>query len=130
MSSTLLQNKDEWLNEDFFAKMAKNPRLLQAFTNPKFSGIISEFAKNPQETMKKYGGNPEFRGIMEDFSKLMGSHFEDVADKKKREAEEEERKKLEEMKNDPVMKVIESDEKVKEILADPKIQKILEHLRF
>jgi len=25
---------------------------------------------------------------MEDFSKLMGNHFEDVADKKKREAEE------------------------------------------
>jgi hypothetical protein len=29
---------------------------------------------------------------MEDFSGLMGSHFDDVADKKKREAEEEEKK--------------------------------------
>ncbi len=67
---------------------------------------------------------------MEDFSKLMGSHFEDVADKKKREAEEAEKKRLEEMKNDPVMQIIENDPRVKEILADPKIQKILEHLRF
>ncbi len=80
--------------------------------------------------MKKYGGNPQFREIMEDFSKLMGNHFEDVADKKKREAEEAEKKKQEEMKNDPVMQIIETDSKVKEILADPKIQKILEHLRF
>ena len=80
--------------------------------------------------MKKYGGNPQFREIMEDFSKLMGNHFEDVADKKKREAEEAEKKRQEEMKNDPVMQIIETDPKVKEILADPKIQKILEHLRF
>jgi hypothetical protein len=71
--------------------------------------------------MKKYGGNPQFREIMEDFSKLMGNHFEDVADKKKREAEEAEKKRQEEMKNDPVVQIIETDSKVKEILADPKI---------
>ena len=71
--------------------------------------------------MKKYGGNPQFREIMEDFSKLMGNHFEDVADKKKREAEEAEKKRLEEMKNDPVMQIIENEPRVKEILADPKI---------
>ena len=73
--------------------------------------------------MKKYGGNPEFREIMEEFSKLMGTHFEDVADKK---AKEEEEKK----NSDPVMKIIETDEQVKAILADPAVQKILEHLRF
>lgn len=61
MQSTLLKNKDEWLNQDFMTKMSQNPRLLQAFTDPKFSGVISEFTKNPVETMKKYGGNAEFR---------------------------------------------------------------------
>jgi hypothetical protein len=40
MAAKLTQNKEEWLNEEFFAKMAKNPKLLQAFTNPQFSGII------------------------------------------------------------------------------------------
>ncbi len=34
------------------------------------------------------------------------------------------------MKEDPVMKIIESDPEVKAILADPKVQKVLEHLRF
>ena len=33
--------------------------------------------------MKKFGGNPEFRGMMEEFSKMMGSHFDTIADKKK-----------------------------------------------
>jgi hypothetical protein len=34
---------------------------MQAFTDPKFAAIISEFGKNPVETMKKYGHIPEFR---------------------------------------------------------------------
>lgn len=59
--------------------------------------------------MKKYGGNPEFRELMNEFSKLMGTHFEDVADKKKKEEEEK-------LKNDPVTKIIENDPIVKEIL--------------
>jgi len=80
--------------------------------------------------MKKYGHVPEFKQIMEDFSGLMGKHFDDVADKKKREAEEEERKRQEAIKNDPVAQIIENDARVKEILADQKVQKVLEHLRF
>lgn len=59
--------------------------------------------------MKKYGGKPEFRELMNEFSKLMGTHFEDVADKKKKEEEEK-------LKNDPVTKIIENDPIVKEIL--------------
>lgn len=34
MATKLNQNKEEWLNEEFFAKMAKNPKLLKAFTDP------------------------------------------------------------------------------------------------
>ena len=137
MSTKLMENKDDWLNQEFFTKLAQNPRLMQAFTDPRYSAIIAEFGKNPQEAMKKYGHIPEFRQIMEDFSGLMGKHFDDVADKKKREAEEQEQKRQEEelrrqeeLKNDPVMQTIESDPRVKEILADQKVQKVLEHLRF
>ena len=43
---------------------------------------FSEFGTNPQEAMKKYGGNPEFRSLLEEFSKMTGSHFESLADKK------------------------------------------------
>ena len=34
------------------------------------------------------------------------------------------------MKNDPVMKVIESDKQVQAFLADEKVKKVLDHLRF
>ena len=58
---------------------------MKAFTDPRYSVIMSEFGRDPENTMKKYGGNPEFRQLLEDFSKLMGEHFESVADKKERE---------------------------------------------
>ena len=80
--------------------------------------------------MKKYGHLPEFRGILEDFSMMMGSHFDEVADKKKAEEEAEARKQQEIVKADPVTQFIENDSKVKEILADPKVQKVLDFLRF
>ena len=44
---------------------------------------ISEFGKNPKEAMEKYGHSPEFREIMTEFSKMMGGHFENLADQKK-----------------------------------------------
>jgi hypothetical protein len=102
--------------------------LFQAFTDPKYAGIMGEFGKDPQGTLKKYGHVPEFRQLLEDFSKLMGSHFDDIADKKK--AQEEAKKKQELVKADPVMQIIENDPQVKACLADPKVQKVLEHLRF
>ena len=46
---------------------------------------------------------------MMEFSAFMGTHFEDVDQKKKKEEEEK-------MKSDPVMQVIENDPVVKEIL--------------
>ena len=44
---------------------------------------MQKMGKNPKEAMAKYGNNPEFREIMMEFSKLMGGHFEGIADKKK-----------------------------------------------
>ena len=98
---------------------------------------MKHVGENPKEAMEKYGNNPEFREIMMEFSTFMGSHFEGVADKKDKEAEEkrkvaeEERKKeIEEIKKDPVYNTIETDPLVKEFLADPEVKTILEHLRF
>eukprot|EP00347_Sterkiella_histriomuscorum_P016908 403351390 len=123
MTSTLEKKKDEWMNPEFFQKLSQNPILLKAFTNPQYMAAMSEFGKNPQETMQKYGGNPEFRTILEEFSKMMGQHFEDLGDKKQKEEEEK-------IQNDPVMQIINNDEQVKTILADPKVKKVLDHLRF
>ena len=48
--------------------------------------------KDPKAAALKYGQNPKFRELMQEFSGLMGSHFTEVADKKKKEEEEAKRK--------------------------------------
>ena len=60
---------------------------------------IQEFGKDPKGAMAKYGQNPEFREIMMEFSKLMGGHFEGIADKKQQEEKEQ-------LENDPVYQTI------------------------
>ena len=59
----------------------------------------------------------------------MGSHFTEVADKKKQEEEEAKRKQEEEMKKDPVYQTIQNDPKVKETLEDPKVQLLIKRLQ-
>ena len=68
-------------------------------------------SKNPKEAMQTYGKNPEFMEMMIEFSKIMGSHFEKIGEKKE--------------ETDPVMKIINTDPEVKEILADPKVTKVI-----
>lgn len=72
-------------------------------------------AKNPKEALQTYGKNPEFMELMTEFSKIMGSHFEEIGKKKEEE--------------DPIMKIINNDPEVKEILADPKVMKIIQQLQ-
>jgi hypothetical protein len=80
MTNTLEKNKDEWANAAFFEKLAKSPRLMQAFTNPEYSQVMKEVGENPQQAMQKYGHNPAFKELMMEFSAFMGNHFTDVAD--------------------------------------------------
>jgi len=50
---------------------------------------------------------------------MMGSHFDEIADKKKADQEAEERKRQEALKADPVTAIIENDPQVKQLLQDP-----------
>ena len=43
MSTSLLEKKDEWLNEEFFKKLATNPKLAKAFANPQYMAAFTEF---------------------------------------------------------------------------------------
>ena len=56
--------------------------------------------------MQKYGQSAKFREFLQEFSGLMGTHFEEVADKKKKEEEEKKRQEEELMKSDPIYKII------------------------
>lgn len=106
MTSTLMKDKDRWLNEDFMKKIMAKPQLMAAFSDPQFSVVLAEMQKDPKAAAMKYGQNPKFRELMQEFSGLMANHFTEVADKQKKEEEEAKRKQEEEMKKDPVYQTI------------------------
>ena len=60
-------------------KIAQNPNLMKCFMDPRFSVVIQEMQRNPQECIKKYGNNPEFATFIKEFSLLMGDHFNKLA---------------------------------------------------
>jgi hypothetical protein len=107
--------KDEWWTPDLLTKVANNETLKKAFTSPEYRGWIELLQKDPKEAVKQYGSNPEFVKIMNEFSKLMGSHMEEVAKKQ--------------TEKDPISDIINNDEEVKGILQDPKVQAFLQHLQ-
>ena len=73
-----------------------SPRLSAAFSNPETMKVLTEMGSKPQETMQKYGNNPEFKELLLEFSALTGNHFNEIADRKKKEEEKK-------MQDDPVM---------------------------
>ena len=41
------------MNPEFFAKLAKNPKLLKAFQNPQYMQALQEMGKDPKAAMAK-----------------------------------------------------------------------------
>jgi len=42
MTSSIEKNKDQWLNEDLMAKIMQSPRLMEAFSNPRYMQAFQE----------------------------------------------------------------------------------------
>ena len=76
---SIVDKKNEWLNQELLMKIAQNPNLMRCFMDPRFSVVIQEMQRYPQECMRKYGNNPEFATFIKDFAALMGDHFNKLA---------------------------------------------------
>ncbi|ETK94409.1 hypothetical protein F441_02612 [Phytophthora nicotianae CJ01A1] len=68
----------EWMNERFFEKLARNPKLAQALQNPSFSKSISEMQKDPAAAILKYQKDPAVSTMLRDFMEFLGNHFEEL----------------------------------------------------
>ena len=81
------------MTPEFLKKLSTNPVLLKGFSNPESMQAISLFQSNPKKAMEQYGANPEFREFLQEFAKMMGMHFEGMAEgEKKKEEETEDRR--------------------------------------
>lgn len=111
--NNIMNNKDQWLNEELMKKLMKNPKLLQAFTHPNFNDVITLIQKDPNEAKKRYGNVPELNEFFKEFSSLMADHFNNLEKKQTSNFLEEQSKK---------------DEEIKKILEDPKVNNLLKIL--
>ena len=110
--NNIVNNKQEWLNQELLMKIAQKPNLMKAFMDPRFTTVIQEMQNNPQECMRKYGNNPEFSNFIKEFSSIMGEHFNNLA------------------KNPMSSNPNYYNDDVQSIINDPKIKPILDRLQI
>ncbi|RLN93290.1 hypothetical protein BBJ28_00007905 [Nothophytophthora sp. Chile5] len=67
-----------WMNERFFEKLSRNPKLAQALQNPAFTQAIAEMQQDPRAAVLKYQKDPAVSTMLQDFMAFLGSHFEEV----------------------------------------------------
>ena len=115
VQDAMKDKKEEWWTPDLLSKIANNETLRKVFTSPEYRQWIELLQKDPKEAVKQYGTNPEFVKIMNEFSKIMGTHLEEVAQKKE--------------EKDPILDIINNDVEVKEILQDPEVQAFIQQLQ-
>ncbi|KAG7395134.1 hypothetical protein PHYBOEH_004207 [Phytophthora boehmeriae] len=68
----------EWMNDQFFDKLAQNPKLAQALQSPAFSSAIAEMQQDPRAAVLKYQKDPAVSTMLRDFMEFLGNHFEEL----------------------------------------------------
>ncbi|KAL3665935.1 hypothetical protein V7S43_009355 [Phytophthora oleae] len=68
----------EWMNDRFFEKLSRNPKLAQALQNPSFLKAISEMQQDPRAAVLKYQKDPAVSTMLRDFMEFLGNHFEEM----------------------------------------------------
>lgn len=111
----LMNKKDNWLNQDLLMKLAKNPKLIQAFTHPSFADVIALLQSNPQEAKRKYGDSKEFNEFFKEFFLLMSDHFKDLG---KKETE------------NFIQSSSQADPEVERVINDPQVKQLLEKMKI
>ncbi|GMH73967.1 hypothetical protein TrST_g6642 [Triparma strigata] len=147
--------KKEWATDSLFEKISKNPRLQIGLQNPRFMQAIEDMKTNPEMAQKKYKGQKDIEDFITEFAGVMGSHFNEVGEKKEKEEkpqqqtqqpmgpsvgplaeqalkrEEERRKKGEvgwdesEANQNKVDEIV-ANEELSSILMDPEMQRVLQ----
>lgn len=112
--NNIMNNKDQWLNEELMKKLMKNPKLLQAFTHPNFNDVMKLIQNDPKEAKKRYGNVPELNEFFKEFSSLMADHFHNLEKDQSSKFLDEKTK---------------NDDEVRKIMEDPKVNNLLKILQ-
>lgn len=121
-----------WVTPDLLQKIAADPLLRKAFTDPKCATAMAALQKNPQAAMQQYGDVPEMRDFMMKFMKLMGDHFTALGVQQEEKAREQQQPPIQAVRSpeeESAMKAMQ-DPEVAAILQDKEVQQVLQCLQM
>mmetsp|Transcript_12703 Transcript_12703/g.12823 ORF Transcript_12703/g.12823 Transcript_12703/m.12823 type:complete len:175 (-) Transcript_12703:26-550(-) len=72
-------NTESWLTPNLLEQFAGNPLLARGLTNPRIMGAVEELKANPNLAKTKYQNDMEVQEFYREFSRIMASHFGNLA---------------------------------------------------
>ncbi|KAJ3142610.1 hypothetical protein HK100_000039, partial [Physocladia obscura] len=82
MKSKFEGSTKNWMTPDFLSRIETNTILARAFEDPSFQKAAMELAQNPHAAFEKYSRErPDLIMALREFSGLLGTQFEQMADK-------------------------------------------------
>ena len=103
-----------WVTGDLMRRIAGDPSLVEALGNPRFQEALNLMQKNPAEAKTKYSGDTEINDLFKRYMRILGCHFEDLAEKAGQTDQS---------------GVVEMDGKTQALLQDPAVCQVLELLQ-
>jgi hypothetical protein len=111
----------QWMTPDFLQRVASNPKLAMAMSNPRCMQAMSDFQTDPAKAAEKYKNDKVVNSFMEEFMGLMGDHMHNLGAKQKHNQEINERA----QKEEAMKKIRSEDPEVAQALANPEVFNLL-----
>lgn len=79
-----LSDSSNWMTPELAQAFASRPDLLSGMSNPKVQDAMALMSSNPKQAQEKYGNDKEVQSYMQEFSRIMGTHFMELAKKQEK----------------------------------------------
>jgi len=131
-SKAQVPGSPNWVTPDLLQKVAADPVLRKAFTDPRCAAAMTALQTDPKQALEQYGDVPEMRDFLTKFMKLMGDHFTALGDTQEaqREAIQPVAEKKPETPEEEAARKAMADPEVAAILRDPEVQHVLQKLQM
>lgn len=126
LKNYITNSKDQWMTPDLIEKLKANPGLLKGFQDPEILQAVGLMQVDPKAAKERYSSNKKVTEFFVEFSKLMGTHYEQLSQNE--EKQKESGKKVAQVK--PGIQEVHPDPEFAKRLNDPQVKVPIPHPRL
>ena len=126
LKNYITNSKDQWMTPDLIEKLKTNPSLLKGFQDPEILQAVGLMQVDPKAAKERYSSNKKVTEFFVEFSKLMGTHYEQLSQKEEKQKES---GKKEQVKAKPSIEEVHPDPEFAKKLNDPQVKVPPRHRR-